>query len=74
MWKQHCFSFFKAISVTYNFRSVYNQQLFANRDVIMVAFTNSCIIERSTVTTTATVYSVAPTNARTYSPSAKRHL
>ena len=73
MWKQHCFSFFKAISVTYNFRSVFNQQLFANRDVIMVALTYSCIMERSTVITTTTVYSVAPTNARTYSPSAKRH-
>ena len=56
----------------YNFQSVFNQELFSNRDVIMDAFTNSCIIESSTVT--ATVYSVAPTNARTQFPSAKRHL
>ena len=54
MWKQHYFSFFKAISVTYNFRSVFNQQLFANRDVIMVACTNNCVIESSNVTTTTT--------------------
>ena len=40
----------------------------------MGAFKNSCIIERSTVNATAIVYSVAPTNARTYSPSGKIHL
>ena len=40
----------------YNFRSVFNQQLFVNCDIIMGAFTNvykSCITERSTVTMTA---------------------
>ena len=34
----------------YNFRSVFNQHLFVNCDVIMGAFTNSCIIGRSAVT------------------------